>query len=224
VSATCFAFFWGVFLFFHAGSYDYGADVRFSLMSYPAVAILAGRGTNKVHELATYAGLTARRATGVIAVALCFQFLWFMPQVRAVGEEAWEARADVAFAHRVARDLPPGAIVLTHNPSIFLIRGINAAQMSLATTDPIFVSSVLTTNYAGGVFLHWNYWCNVAEPIQRAFCEDALNQFDSELFIEHRERNYSYAFYRLKADLPLRFVPGTDPGSTENGHEVTSIQ
>ena len=33
--------FWLVFLFFYAGSYNYGADVRYSLMTYSPMAILA---------------------------------------------------------------------------------------------------------------------------------------------------------------------------------------
>jgi hypothetical protein len=33
--------FWLVFLFFYAGSYNYGADVRYSLMTFVPIAILA---------------------------------------------------------------------------------------------------------------------------------------------------------------------------------------
>ena len=105
-------------------------------------------------------------------------------------------RADVAFARREMSTLPPNALVLTYNPSLFHLRGINAAQMSLASTDPGYVSA-LRSRYAGGVVLHWNFWCNVADPVQQAFCMDVLNGYSHALMEEHRDRDYRYAFYRL---------------------------
>ena len=39
-----FLLFWGIFLFFYAGSYKYGADVRFALVCFMPLAILAGLG------------------------------------------------------------------------------------------------------------------------------------------------------------------------------------
>lgn len=39
-----FLLFWGIFLFFYAGSYQYGADVRFAVVSFMPLAILAGIG------------------------------------------------------------------------------------------------------------------------------------------------------------------------------------
>ena len=196
-AAAYFLVFWSTFLFFYAGSYNYGADIRFSLMSYPAAAMLAGWGASSLHHYVVRMGLEARRVTVAITAALGFQFLSFMPQVRAVGEEAWAARADVEFAQRVGQDLPANSIVLTQNPAIFLLRGINAAQISLATTEPGYVSSLLPARYAGGVFLHWNYWCNVDDTTQRTLCATALSQNHAELFKQYRERNYQFAFYRL---------------------------
>lgn len=195
-----FALFWGLFLFFYAGSYDYGADVRFSLMTYAPLAMLAGVGIQRVTaRLPT----SWRPRTGVpvlVVCALLFQFLWYLPYVRAVGEEAWAARADVAFARTFVADLPPNAIVLTQNPSMFHVWGHSAAQASLATTEPDYVRGLAASRYAGGVFFHWNYWCNVADPVQQGFCAAALAQFPHTLVREYRERDYRYAFYRL--DVP----------------------
>ena len=198
-SAAYFLVFWSTFLFFYAGSYDYGADVRFSLLTYPAAAMLAGWGASSLHQYAVRMGLEPRRVTVAMTAALGFQFLWFTPQVRAVGEEAWAARADVGFAHRAGRDLPANSIVLTQNPAVFLLRGINAAQISLATTEPGYVSSLLPARYAGGVFLHWNYWCNADDAAQRTLCATALGRNHAELFRQYRERDYQFAFYRLNA-------------------------
>ena len=122
--------FWAVFLFFYAGSYNYGADVRFSLLTYPAVAILAGAGASVVHDVATRNSAPGRHVAAGVCAVLCMQFLWYLPHVRASGEEAWAARADVDFVHEVTRMLPRNSYVLTHNPSLFLLRGVNAGQMS----------------------------------------------------------------------------------------------
>ncbi len=45
-----FLLFWGIFLFFYAGSYQYGADVRFALVSFMPLAILAGMGGRWIRE------------------------------------------------------------------------------------------------------------------------------------------------------------------------------
>ena len=45
--------FWGIFLFFYAGSYQYGADVRFAVLTFMPVAILAGMGGGGLRDLIT---------------------------------------------------------------------------------------------------------------------------------------------------------------------------
>jgi hypothetical protein len=205
MTALYFSLFAGVFLLFYAGSYNYGADDRFSLMTYPPLAILAGMGATRVADGFQRVSwkMAARPGTFMLG-ALTIQFLWYMPFVRATGEEAWAARADVAFANRVAEELPRNSIVLTHNPSMFHLWGRSAAQLSIAASEPGYVDGVLSRRYAGGVFFHWNFWCNVADPLQRSFCVDILNRFPHTLVREYRERDYRYAFYQLN-------VPGVAP-------------
>ena len=134
---------------------------------------------------------------GAVAAVLLFQFLWYLPLVRETGEEAWAARADVAFAKRFASQLPPNSIVLTQNPSMFHVWGVNAAQLSLTSMGG-YVKQQLMPRYAGGVYLHWSFWCNVSDDVQKAFCRTALDAFDNELIASYRERDYRYAFYRLR--------------------------
>lgn len=198
IGLVYFMLFWGVFLFFYAGSYDYGADVRYSLMTYPPLAILAGAGASAVARIsarwAPRPHLVDRAVTGVVFVA----FLQFMPLVRAIGEEAWAARADVRVAREFARMLPSNSIILTHNPSMFLVWGRNAAQASLATTDESWVRQVVPLRYGGGIYFHWNFWCNVADPAQNAFCQNVLARYPTKLIAERHERGYRYALYRIE--------------------------
>lgn len=197
IPAALFLLFWGIFLFFYAGSYNFGADVRFSLMTYPWLAILAGRGMARLISMAGLIALADRTAKPVGAAALLLIFSWHVPQVRAVGEEAWAARADIEFVQRAIPGLPNNVVVLTHTPSLFLLNGINAAQMSLVTSEPSYVTGHLSSRHAGGVLLHWNAWCGYMDREQQAFCAGALKSFSSEIVVEHRERDFRYAFYRL---------------------------
>ena len=112
-------------------------------------------------------------ARALILTVLLFQFLWYAPVVRATTEEAWAARADVRFAQAFASAIPRNAFVLTQNPSMFHLWGVNAGQMSRAISNPAYVR-FLTERYSGGLYLHWNFWCNVQDPVQRELCSKAL--------------------------------------------------
>jgi hypothetical protein len=191
-----FALFWGVFLLFYAGSYDYGADVRYSLMTYPPLAVLAGAGA--AWTVQRFEGsVGAARAAAIGAGALLFHMLLYLPIVRAVGEEAWAARADVDFIERAVQAIPPNSIVLTHTPSTLLLRGVNAAQTATATTGEARVRGDLFSRYAGGVYLYWNFWCNVPDPAQQVYCTAALDRFGHEIVREERVRTYRFVLYRL---------------------------
>jgi hypothetical protein len=197
VMALWFLAFWGLYLLFYAGSYNYGADVRYSLLTYPPLAVLAGAGASALSRWIDRRQATAGRGVVIVAAALALQTTWYLPHMRAVGEEAWAARADVRFAHALAAKLPRNSMVLTHNPGMFHVWGVNAAQLSIAAEQPEYVRRDLTLRYAGGVYIHWNFWCNVTDPVQNAFCTKVLASFHTELVEESRERDYRYALYRI---------------------------
>jgi hypothetical protein len=136
-------------------------------------------------------------AHAAATAALVFQFLWYMPLVRATTEEAWAARADVRFAREVAPQLPPNAYVLTHNPAMFHFWGINAGQMSTLLANPSHVE-YLARRYPGGVFLHWNFWCNVTDQSQKNLCSDVMAVRPAELVREYVERDQRFAFYKYR--------------------------
>ena len=192
--------FWTVFLFFYAGSYNYGADVRYSLMTYVPVAILAAAGLWRIAEwmrTRLHQHWTDRQLCASLSAILLAQFLWYAPLVRATGEEAWSARADVRFAKEFAARLPPNSLVLTHNPSMFHVWNVSAAQVSFVRSDPRRTEQ-LFARYAGGVYLHWNFWCNVPDPMQSSFCGAALDEFPHELVYSRRERDFTFALYKLQ--------------------------
>jgi Dolichyl-phosphate-mannose-protein mannosyltransferase len=191
--ALYFLLYFAIGLVFYAGSYNYGADVRYSLMTYPPIAVLAGVGASALVRLVTRRAWAARP---VMLTAMAFVFLWYAPVVRATTEEAWAARADVRFARLVASELPPNSYVLTHNPGMFQVWGYSGGQLPLIVQNPAYVR-YLSGRYTGGVFVHWNFWCNVQDPVHPEFCKRALELGTVELVREYRERDQRFALYRI---------------------------
>jgi hypothetical protein len=191
--ALYFLLYFAIGLLFYAGSYNYGADVRYSLLTYPPIAVLAGLGVSRLADVLAHRGLPARP---IIFTAMAFLFLWYAPVVRATTEEAWAARADVRFARQFAQDLPSNSYVLTHNPGMFQLWGHNAGQLPLIVQNPAYVR-YLSARYTGGVFVHWNFWCNVQDPVHPEFCRRALQLGTVEVVREYRERDQRFALYRI---------------------------
>ena len=208
-----FAVFFGVFLLFYAGSYNYGADVRFSLTTYPPIAILAGLGAAAAAGRLAVRGLSPTRARAAVCAFIICQFSWYLPYVRAVGEEAWGARADVEFARRIASTIPDDGYVLSHNPNMFHVWGTNSAQTFIGVDRPDYVAE-LTRRYRGGVYFHWGYWCNVNDDVQRELCRRMTETYDMELLAEHDRWTYRYAFYRIAA-LPVADTKRGTSGDSE---------
>jgi hypothetical protein len=193
-----FVAFFGMFLLFYAGSYNYGADIRYSLMTYAPLATLGGAGAAGLAGWARRRLPAGFRPEAALTAAVVFVFLLYAPLVRATTEEAWAARADVRFAQSLVPRLQGNAYVLTHNPGMFHVWGVNAGQMSRIVVDPGYLGA-LAARYAGGVYLHWNFWCNVQDPVQQEFCQKALVAGRFTLVREYRERDQRFALYRLAA-------------------------
>lgn len=193
--AYFFAFF-GIYLLFYAGSYNYGADVRYSLMTYPPIAILGGLGASAIAAWLDRVS-TSFAGRRVVTILVLAQFLLYAPVLRATTEEAWAARADVRFAESLVPDLRGNSYVLTHNPGMFHLWGVNAGQMSLLVTNQRQVE-LLALRYADGVYLHWNFWCNVDDPVQQIFCRQAIEGRSLDLVREYRERDQRFALYRFR--------------------------
>jgi hypothetical protein len=190
-----FLLFLTIVLFFYAGSYDYGADIRYSLMTYPPLAVLGGVGAARLARLGrgVFAGA---RLVYALAATLALQFIWYAPRIVSM-DEAWAARADVRFARDSTAQLPANSYVFTHNPGMFHLWGISAGQVSRLSEDPALAAS-LSQRYSGGVYLHWNFWCNVPDAVQQEFCRKARSLAPVEVVAQYSEREQFYAFYRIR--------------------------
>ena len=156
---TWFSFSWGIFVLFYAGGYYYGASSRYGVVSCAPVALFMGIG------LAAIYGMLRRRPVIFYGLAACGLVNWVaaMHYVPTLSREAVEAQADVDFVAKIAPTLPGGSIVLTPDPCIWMLQGINASQYF--TLDDMVHNNLrqLVNQYPGGVYLHWSFWHN-AEP------------------------------------------------------------
>jgi hypothetical protein len=193
--AAWFLALFGITLFFYAGSYDYGADVRYSVMTNPPITIFAGLGVARLVRMADGRPWRVGVCAGLGVLAGFLYVPVAVPVVRATTDSASAARADVEFAKSFAAQLPTGAYVLTHTPAMFQVWGVDAGQMSLAT-DPGFLDRI-AASATGGVYLHWNYWCNTQDPVHQALCARIRNLGPVELAGESRAVGQRFAFYRM---------------------------
>jgi hypothetical protein len=126
---------------------------------------------------------------------LAGQFVRYVPVVRSSVDTAWAARADVNFAQSLVKDLPADAYVLSQNPGMFQVWGVSAGQISLALSRKRL--DELAARHHGGLYFHWNFWCNVPDPVQRGFCTQLRALDPGDLVRDHVERGQRFALYRL---------------------------
>jgi hypothetical protein len=95
--------------------------------------------------------------------------------------------------------------VLTHNPGMFHVWGVNAGQMTLATA-PGFLDA-LFARFPGGVYVHWNYWCTTEDSAQRTLCAQVRDLRPVETVAEYGVRDVRFRFYRVQHAQNGRMAP-----------------
>ena len=202
--------FWGIFLFFYAGSYQYGADVRFALLSFMPLAILAGMGAGWIQKnllVVRYRTMgidsiqnssAARNMTACLVLLLMlFSLLKFLPLTRLLGQEAWGSRYDHKYAQEFIAMIPERSIVLTQNPTMFLLWNQNAIQTHAGINNPGLIKELMK-KYQGHVYFHDNYWCNTQNRRNVRLCQDIRDKYDLEAVATASEQHYQYGLYRMK--------------------------
>ena len=191
-----FRLFFVIFVPFYAGSYRYGADVRFAFVSAAPLAVLAGVGTSLAFGWIRKLGASHRVATYAPALVIVYAFSSFLPLTRAIGAEAFHAREDHDAILEMLEHVPDDGVVLSHNPGMIQVMGRSSAQTSLATYQAERLDRFFHT-FSGGVYFHYNFWCNVPDEVQNAFCTDVLANYRAEVIAEDTAGFYRYVLYRL---------------------------
>ena len=196
-----------IFVPFYAGSYRNGVGVRFSLMSAMPLAALAGAGLGWLVELLRPLGRQSRALAAAPYLLAIYAASGYLPFTRAIGQESWASRADHASTLRMVAEIPENGILLTHNPGMIQVLGRSAAQTSLAAYQPERVDD-LFHRFPGGVYFHYNFWCNVDDPVQNDFCRQVLANFKTRVILEESSGFYRFVLYRL---LPRSTPPPQAP-------------
>jgi 4-amino-4-deoxy-L-arabinose transferase-like glycosyltransferase len=196
---TWFLTFFGLFLFFYAGSYHYGADDRFALLTFAPLSILAGLGAfrlvlmiRKMFPDKCGAGIGA----GLLVVAIVGNSAGFLPVIRQQGQEAWGARHDHDYALEFIKKIPQRSLVLTHNPSVFLLHGHNAIQTYAGRNDPDLIMKN-RRKYDGHVYFYYNYWCNTQAKRNVELCGAIKDKYLLKEVCREKEQNFTYILYRI---------------------------
>jgi len=206
-----FILFWGIFLFFYAGSYRYGADVRFALLSFMPLAVLAGFGAGFMRDLITAINPATQKpdshqpqtAVTLIILTVLFSFAGFLPMVRQVSQEAWGARYDHKFAREFIEKIPRRSIVLTHTPTMFLLWGQNAIQTYAGLNDPDLIENLIQ-KFQGHVYFHYNYWCNTQSLKNQRLCRAIKDKYHLKEIAFAREQHYEYGLYQMGLKEPRK--------------------
>ena len=198
-----FTLFWGIFLFFYAGSYHYGTDVRFALVAFMPLAILAGLGSGRLIDLLsqirafeTNLGFVRPYAAALILLVLIFTWMPFLPMIRTVGQEAWGARFDHFYARQFVQKIPERSVVLTQNPGMFHLWGHSAIQAHVGLTDPNLVAELMR-KYPNNVYFHFNFWCNAERDPNQKLCANLMSAYDMTPVATGQEQDYLYGLYRM---------------------------
>ena len=196
---------WGVFVLFYAGGYYYGASSRYGVVSSAPVAIFMGIGLTALHRR------LRRIPVACYGLAACGLINWVagMSFVPTLSREAVEAQADVDFVDRTSHLLPEGSLVVSPDPCMWQLKGINASQFFVIESMLREDLGELENQYPGGIYIHWSFWHN-AEPGTAAITAKLLTETHATLFARAQSQAFKLALFRI--DTPAAFArPGVKP-------------
>lgn len=213
-----FAFSWGIFVLYYAGGYFYGASSRYGVISCAPVALFMGIGV---------AGLTGplrRRPLLGGALAACALLNWLatMHYVPTLSREAVEAEDDTDFVQRMAHELPPGSLVVSPDPCMWLLQGINSSQFF--TVDHMLHEELreLANQYPGGVYFHWSFWHN-AEPGMAREGAQFLAETHATVFARITSQAYKLALFRVDTPEALARFGGKPPAENRSDRDLDAL-
>lgn len=176
---ACFVYLFAFYLPFYAGSYEYGADVRFAI---PAQAFLYVLATGGLLSWTSFLGTRfPREHTWILSGLFGYMIIGALPYARSVGQEAWLARNDHNMVNQTT--LPNPGLVFSHHPSLFLLKKMSSAQMEYLLDSDEKVREYVQTYRT--LYYHRNYWCTVYEENEsKNICDRIEEKFKLSPIIE----------------------------------------
>lgn len=187
------------YLFFYAGNFNYGVSVRYALALLPGAMLLAGSGVSWLADWGNRAFQELKMPvsfTVTLLLLLSANFIQYLPTVRAVTEEAWQARADHKFIADFCRRLPDNCFILTHSPSLVLLEGKGSLQTWLLENP---FNQSMFKNRKARVFLYEDYWSQV-QP-QKADIDKIKKNYHLKLVKANQENGQNFNIYEVLEPL-----------------------
>ena len=195
-----FILFFGLYLLFYAGSFNYGVDVRFSLTMYVSIAILGGCGAFLIADnlnkfMAKLVNKKWHSMVGIAVVILIISvsFFPFIGFVSSTGEKAWDARLHHDFLVEKMKELDDDSWIITLVPSIVLINGKNAIDPNFLR-DQEKLNKLLTKNTS--IYFYEGYWCQ-SEPFKSNICQYIHDNFHLTIYDKITEKYRTYTLYKV---------------------------
>jgi len=166
------------------------------MLSLAPVCLLSGRGFERLSTTLDRL-VTSTYASALLALLLVVSLASFSSFIHSKGPKSIRARLTVDYAREYARLVPPGSLILTHNPNMFLLWNKNAAQLHFARSRPDFLSEEHRKRYAGGIYFFCGYWCNAPSKNQQKPSEFIRERYQVETVAEEVVESYTFGLYRI---------------------------
>lgn len=183
---------------FYAGSVKYGVDVRYALLQYPPLLMLAAYGMYYATQLKMKMKNFEFIATVLLVAAVAVSFLIYLPTVTTPAEkiqEAIQARVYHDFAVQHISSLNKSCFVLSHDPSIYLVAGQPSMQSWMGTDKKIMAE---VWNKTDCVIFDTDFWCGI-EPYKSSECKTIFTEYPASFKIAETSNTYgNYSLHILK--------------------------
>lgn len=197
VTIVWFLVVWGIFLPFYAGSYDHGADVRYSLLTAAPLSLFAADGFNKIASV-----LTLRLSRVLLHTALAVTFASFLPLLSHPQEQGSDARKSVEDVGQFATLLQPGDLVVSYVPSVWLPYRHNVLQLSHALSKTRALYQVCEKSQR--VLFHWDYWCQKRHALEAPACNGFVKRYGKKVLQEIRSPLLTSKLYLIEGLCPRK--------------------
>ena len=185
--AGYFVLFFVIDLLFYAGSYNYGADVRYSLLTYPPLAILGGVGASRLSRRVT-STTYAMAGRAVVAGALAFQFLWYSRS--SVRRRRKRGPQEPTCVCKVVRSESAAQFVRADAQPRHVSRVGDQCGPDVADRVEPGVPGLSDRPLCGRDLPALEFLVQRSDPVQREFCRLALSRGPATLVSQYRERDY----------------------------------
>jgi hypothetical protein len=186
--------FFSVFLFFYAGSYNYGTDVRFSLILNIPLVIFAAAGLVNVNSaLNKWLKPILINPAWLLIFLISYRLVY--PSIP-IMEESIDSRSSHDYMVQVIRELPPDSYLLSYDPCIVAINGRSGSQATYAVRKEVMDKIFSKTD---NVYFYQDIWSQI--PPYKDQWKNLLTEYDLERIKGMKFRSYNFDLYRVRKKL-----------------------